>query len=133
MGKNKLIVKQVIEKKPDEEVNKPTREESKTTKTFRRVISGTIIKEYVLKNLLFIFYIAFVALLYIANTYYALGTIREIEKTKNQLKELRYEYVSTKKEVIEKSRRNKVIEKLKYVNKDLKESKVPPYKLVSSE
>ncbi len=133
MGKNRLIVKEVAEEKPEEDVKKPLKKKSKTEKVFQEFISGAIIKEYVLKNLLFIFYLVFFTLLYISNTYYALGTMRDIEKTKNQIKELRYEYVSTKKQVIETSRRNKVIEKLKVVNKNLKESKVPPYRVVSGE
>ena len=80
-------------------------------------------------NLPFVLFIAFLALLYISNTFYALGTVRRIEKMKTQIKALRYEYVSLKKNLIEESRRDKVIERLKIENRELKESKVPPFKL----
>jgi hypothetical protein len=138
MGKNKLIVKEVVEEqkpekqKQEEEIKKPPKEPSKTTKAIQGFASGNFIKDYVLKNIPFIFYIALITLIYIANTYNAVGTLRDIEKTKNQIKELRCVYVTTKKELIEKSRRNKVIEKLKSSNKDLKESKVPPFRIVNN-
>lgn len=128
MGKNKLIVKE--EEIKEEEVKKPARKVSKTEETLRDIAGGKKLENLLVKkNLLYMFYIAFLAILYISNTYYTSGTLRQIEKVKVQIKELRYEYVTTKKQLIELSRRNKVIERLKYDNKQLKESKEPPYKM----
>ena len=44
----------------------------------------------------FILFLALIAILYIANGYYADDKIREVNKVSNQLKELRSEYISTK-------------------------------------
>ena len=139
MGKNKLIIKQQEEpEEKQEEVKEEIKEEvkptpkkpNKTAETLKGIAGGTKLV-YVLdkKNLPFILYLALIGILYISNTYYTSGTLRQIEKVKVQIKELRYEYVSTRKQLIESSRRNKVIERLKWDSKELKESKVPPYKM----
>lgn len=141
MGKNRLIVKteeamqaepkpvitqQAASPKPS--VHRNTNLKSKIV-NIKYIVDGSYIRHYVLQNLLFIFYIVFITFLYITNTYYTLGTMRTIERTKNQIKELRYEYVSTKKNMIETSRRDKIMDRLNQSAKYLKESKVPPYKL----
>jgi len=144
MGKNKLIVKQQEEvkkeeikeeKKKEKKENgkKPSKIVSQTADTFKGIVEGRKLV-YILdrKNLPFVFYLTFLGILYISNTYYASGILRQMEKVKNQIRELRYEYVNTEKQLIEVSRRNKVMERLKYDNKELKESKVPPYQLTMS-
>jgi hypothetical protein len=146
MGKNKLIIKQKEEIKPEEvkeelKENTEVKEQSENKKKQSKIFTLTAdtikgIAEgrklvYILEreNLPFLFYMTFLGILYISNTYYASGTLRQMEKVKNQIRELRYEYVNTEKQLIELSRRNKVMERLKYDNKELKESKVPPYQL----
>lgn len=130
MSKNKLIVK---DQEPDNgaEARKTQVKVSKTAETIRGIAGGEKL-EYILnkKNLLFILYLFFLIIIYIANTYSASGKLREMERIKFQIKELRYEYVTIKKELIELSRRNKVIESLKEYNIELRESKQPPYKLI---
>jgi hypothetical protein len=131
MGKNKLIVKPEEEPKEEpkkeEEIKKSPKKESKAAITIKKLADGSYIKDRLFNNLPFVFFIAFLGIVYIANTYYAMGTIRSIEKMKTQIKELRYEYVSMKKNLIEKSRRDKVMQRLKEENRELKESKVPPF------
>ena len=140
MGKNKLIIKQPDpeevkeEEVKKEEIKAPAKKTSKTVTTIKEIAGGNkLVLILERKNLPFILYIVLLGLLYISNTYYTSGTLRQIEKVKVQIKELRYEYVSTKKQLIETSRRNKVIERLKWGDKDLKESKVPPYKMEITE
>ena len=76
----------------------------------------------------FIFFIALLAILYIANTYYAEKTIREINQTKKELKDLRAEYISTKSELMFSSRQSEISRLVSDL--EIKESKVPPRKIV---
>src|SRR5258706_15635857 len=72
------------------------------------VESANISLESVLKQIPFILFLAFIAMLYISNTYYAKKTIRDIKKIKNDLKDLRAEYIYKKSELMFSSRQSKV-------------------------
>jgi len=78
----------------------------------------------------FIFFIALLTILYIANTYYAEKTIREINQTKKELKDLRAEYIYTKSELMFSSRQSEISRLVSDL--EIKESKVPPRKIVVS-
>ena len=78
----------------------------------------------------FIFFIALLAILYIANTYYTEKTIREINQTKKELKDLRAEYIYTKSELMFSSRQSEISRLVSDL--EIKESKVPPRKIVIS-
>jgi cell division protein FtsL len=131
MSKNKLIVKpEILEKKVEPLPPKPERKTSKAEETIKGIAGGDkLVNVLDRKNFPFVLFIVFLGMIFITNTYYATNTLRKIEKTKAQIKELRYDYVSTKRQLIELSRRNKVMERLGYDNKKLKESKVPPFRL----
>jgi len=75
----------------------------------------------------FIFYLTFLGVLYIANSYNAEKTIIEIGKTKKQIAELRFEYITTKSDLMFHSKQSEVAVKL--TNSGIKESLVPPVKL----
>ncbi len=79
----------------------------------------------------FIFYIAFLAILYIGNTYYAESKIRKMDEIRSELKELRFEYINTKSELMSQTKQSSIINKLS--EEGLKESVVPPEKLVVEE
>lgn len=86
-------------RKNQEEEKEPVKPNTK--KRFRfpvmQVLNGEILqKEYFLKNLPFIFYIAVLLAMYIANVYYAENKIREIAMVEEQIKELHTEYISLK-------------------------------------
>ena len=76
----------------------------------------------------FIFFLALMAILYIANTYYAEKTIREINQTKKELKDLRAEYIYTKSELMFSSRQSEVSKMVS--DMAIKESTVPPRKIM---
>ena len=76
----------------------------------------------------FIFFIALLAILYIANTYYAEKTIREINQTKKELKDLRSEFIYTKSELMFSSRQSEISKMV--ADMQIKESTVPPRKIV---
>lgn len=78
----------------------------------------------------FIFFIGLIAILYIANTYYAEKTIREINQTKRELKDLRAEYIYTKSELMFSSRQSEISKMV--ADMEIKQSVVPPRKITES-
>ena len=110
---------------------KPVRKQRKIAKPIHDLLEGDFLsKKGVLGNLPFLFFLAAIAIIYIANTYYAEKTFKEIERTKNELKELRYQYINTKSNLMYLSKQveiGKQAEKL-----GLKETLVPPFKVYYS-
>lgn len=97
-------------------------------KGIQSVLDGTILtRERVVKSLPFLFYLAFLAILYIANSYYAEKKIIEIEKVKKEMKELRSENISVKSNLMFYSRQSEVLKRIS--NYGIKESLIPPKKI----
>lgn len=120
------VIEQVVRNK-EEKLAKP-RKKGVLAKGLSAVFSGTFLtSEKTLKNLPYIIFLAFVAIFYIGNGYYADGKIREVNKISNELKELRTEYISTKSELMFASKQSEVAKAAEKIG--LKESVVPPYKI----
>jgi|AntAceMinimDraft_17_1070374.scaffolds.fasta_scaffold02477_2 hypothetical protein len=117
----------------DNKKNTVERKNKKRTglkKIFQMLLGGTILSQKnVIELLPFIFYLTFLAILYIGNTYYAEKIIRNTYTVKKQLKELRYEYITTKSNLMFKSKQSEIIKQLEQKGIDLKESKIPPHKI----
>jgi hypothetical protein len=79
----------------------------------------------------FAFFLTILSLIYIANSYYAERTIREIDSLSKELKELRSEYISGKSELMYSSKQSNVAEKSEEFG--IKESLVPPKKIKVSQ
>jgi len=62
-------------------------------------------------NLLFFLYLALLAVGYIAYGHWTDKTLRSINKTQNELKDLQYEYKTVKSEVMKLSEENEVLKK----------------------
>lgn len=93
------------------------------------ILDGSFLtRENLLKQIPFIIFITFLGIFYIANSYNAEKTIIEIGKTKKELEELRYEYITTKSNLMFQSKQSEVAYRL--VNSQVKESLVPPVKLI---
>lgn len=91
------------------------------------IVGDIFTKQSVLKNLPFLIYVAILAIVYIANTYYAEKTFKKIEKTRNELKELRFQFITTKSTLMYIGKQTEIARR---VNKyGLKETTVPPYKI----
>jgi len=74
-----------------------------------------------------VFILAFLGLVYISNSYVAEKKIRKIEKINKNIKELKFDYVQMRAQVMEESRPSVVAQKLeKYGIKPLVE---PPHKI----
>lgn len=107
----------------------------RTTRVARSVtgvIAGTFLtRENVTNQLPFFIFIAFIAMIYISNSYGTEKLIIKIENVKKENEKLRYEHVLTKSRLMDYSRQSEVVKKLNTFG--LKESVRPPYKLYVNE
>jgi hypothetical protein len=93
------------------------------------IMDGSILtREKLVKQLPFILFITLLAMVYIANSYNAEKTIIEIGKTKKELEELRFEYITTKSNLMFHSKQSEIAVKLS--GSGIKESLVPPQKII---
>lgn len=107
------------------------RENSSFQKGVQRILGGSFLTGTGVVNLLpFLFFITFLAICYIANIYYSEKNIRDINKLNRELKELRFEHITIKSELMIMSRQSDISDKLKGTG--MKESITPPYKLVKA-
>ena len=109
----------------------PVKKPKKDRRPIHNILGGDYLsKESVIGNLPFLIFVAMLALIYIANTYYADKTVKEIEKIKVELKELRFQYITTKATLMYYSKQTEIARRaLKF---GLKETTIPPYKIFYS-
>ncbi len=70
---------------------------AKKTKSLKEYLEvGNISAELVLKNFPFVLFIGFLLIAYIANAHYSEKKVRQIQKLQSDVKELRWEYMSIK-------------------------------------
>lgn len=101
------------------------------SKPIKRILEGDYLsRESVLKNLPFFFFLALIAIIYIANTYYSEKTFKEIEVTKTELKELRYRYITAKSTLMFESKQVEISRRAQL--QGLNENVAPPYKIYFS-
>jgi len=110
----------------------PVKKPKKDRRPIHAILGGDYLsKESVIGNLPFLIFIAMLALIYIANTYYAEKTVKEIEKIKVEIKELRFQYTTTKSTLMYYSKQTEIARRaLKF---GLKETTIPPYKIFYSD
>ncbi|HEX8517790.1 MAG TPA: FtsL-like putative cell division protein [Bacteroidia bacterium] len=116
-----------------EEVKAPQKpaKENKMVKSVASVVSGNFLsQETTLKNLPFIFFLSFLAICYIANGYYADDQVRKVNKLTNDIKELRTQYIVVKDSLVIRSKQTEVAKALALQQTGIKESVVPPKKIV---
>jgi hypothetical protein len=82
----------------------------------------------IVKVMPYVFFLTALALIYIGNIYYAERTIRDIDRTERELKELRSEYITGKSELMFRSKFSEVAVAIAPYN--LHESVVAPKKIV---
>lgn len=114
---------------PKQEVPKQPKKQSKVTRSVVDVVSGSFLsQEQTLKFLPFIFFLALMAVCYIANGYYAEEKIRQLNNVNKDLKELRSEYITTKSDLMFISKQSEVAKAA--LELGIKESVVPPQKII---
>lgn len=128
LGKNQMKVEEAAPKLKAKKVRKARKRVLRDrgfAKAVQSVLDGSILtKETVLRLLPFTLFLTFIAVIYIANSYYSEKKIIEIEKVNNEINELRYEYITTKSDLMYYSKQSEIVKKLE--EKGIKESVKPP-------
>lgn len=108
------------------------KEKSKFSKSIAALFSGQLLsKDNVVAILPYIFFLTFLAILYIANGYYSERTVRNLYKTGTELKELRSEYITIKSDLNYKSKQSQVAAATEELG--IIESTTPPNKIEITE
>ncbi|HEY8928906.1 MAG TPA: FtsL-like putative cell division protein [Mucilaginibacter sp.] len=81
----------------------------------------------------FVLFLAFLGMIYIANMHQAERTIRDINKINKQVKELSWDFKTTKAELAFKSTLTEVTKKANADTLGIKESLTPPQKITDTE
>ena len=83
--------------------------EKNTEPAKRSLLKGIINYKWITKNITFFLFLAGLAVVYIANGHFADKTIRDINATAKELKQLQYEYKTIKSEMMYKSRETELV------------------------
>ncbi len=108
-------------------------EKTKDTKKpgMKSFIGGTILTdERVTRQLPFLLYLAFWAMLLIANRNWSEKTIRQVEILQDTIDELRSESITLSAKLMDASRPSEVARKVEQANIGLKEPVKPPRKII---
>jgi len=111
-------------------IRKISKKKSKgsVARSFLGVLNGDFLtRENATRRLPYIFFLTFLVITYIGNTHYAESTVRETDKITKHLKELRSEYITTKFELMFKSRQSEVAKSVAEMG--LEEPITPPMKI----
>ncbi|MEI6488614.1 MAG: FtsL-like putative cell division protein [Bacteroidota bacterium] len=108
--------------------------ENKVVRSVANVVSGSFLsRESSLKNLPFVFFLSLLSVCYIANGYYADDQVRKVNRLVSEIKELRTQYIVVKDSLVIKSKQTEVARSLAKQQSGIKESVVPPKKIVIRE
>lgn len=124
LKKYKMTESKNIRENPD--VHKPKRSGVRQNKigiALKKILGGEIIGTGTFRFLPFLIFLAFLAFVYIANNYLAENKIREISRLNKEIKEIRYEFITTKSKLEDLSKQSKLATKLKA--RGVKESTEP--------
>jgi hypothetical protein len=120
----------VEQEEPQATATKPSKPVKKgvLAKGLSKIFGGSFLSdERTIQHVPFILFLAFIAILYIANGYYADDKIREVNRVSNEIKELRTEYISSKSDLMFMSKQSQVA--LAVDTLGLKEPVVAPMKI----
>ncbi len=77
-----------------------------------------------MKNLTYVFFLAFLGVVFIFNSHYAENNLRKTNELERKIRELKWEYMSLKSDVMQKSTRSEIGKNLKGYE-DLDNQKMP--------
>src|ERR1700730_9592670 len=86
--------------------------------------------QWILRNMTYFLFLSLLAVIYIYNGHYAETTIKDINKTARELKELQYEYKTVKGEWMMRGKQSELAKAVEPLG--LKELKAPPMKIGDS-
>ncbi|HJN06365.1 MAG TPA: FtsL-like putative cell division protein, partial [Bacteroidales bacterium] len=92
--------------------NKAIKADGLISKIVKDVLGGDLISTGTFKFFRYLLYLALLAFIYIANNYYAENNIRQINRLRKELKELRYEYINVKTMLMEIEKQSQIAKKL---------------------
>lgn len=107
-----------------EENSQPTEPANKTATGWKKLINY----QWIVKNIYYFLFLAVLAVVYIYNGHYAENTIKDINRSARELKELQYEYKTVKGELMMRSKQSEIAKAVEPLG--LKELKKPPVKIV---
>jgi hypothetical protein len=119
---NKLKDIEKVEPKEPKELKK-LKLDSGLGKAAKGVLAGEFLSERGFNYFPFLLYLAFIASIYIANNYLAENKIRKANDLRDDLRELRYEYITGKSELMEASKQSKISLRLNVIG--IKENTEP--------
>lgn len=106
-------------------LKEPAIKKKKIGKSIHSVVDGTFLtRQNIISLVPFLLFLVALAIMYISNIYYAEKIIREIDDANREVKELQFEYITSKSELMSKSKRSEVAKSLD--DEGIKESTVPP-------
>ena len=118
----------IIEEPPIEEKPKRQGKKGVLAKGLSKVFGGSFLSnDKAVEMIPFILFLGVIAIFYIANGYYADDKIREVNKTSNEIKELRTEYISSKSDLMFVSKQSEIAKRVEKLG--LKEPVVAPMKI----
>jgi len=104
-----------------------------SSSAIRGLVDGTLLtRKSFTGQLPFLFFLAFLAMMYISNRYHAEKLRRKIAKEKTELNDLRAQSIFISAELMKLSRQTEVADVVKKYGLTIKESEVPPKKILVS-
>ncbi|TVR73591.1 MAG: hypothetical protein EA408_04615 [Marinilabiliales bacterium] len=110
---------------------KPEKKKEPAAGSVRDFIDGSVLtRDFVMRQLPFIIFLAVLAIFYIGNRYHAEKLVRRSGELQSELRELRAEAITVSAELMHLSRQSEVLKLLEKRNLDLSASLEPPKKIV---
>jgi len=123
-------LEELVEQEEPQVISKPSKPGKKgvLAKGLSKIFGGSFLSDdRAVQHIPFVLFLGLIAILYIANGYYADDKIREVNKVSNQIKELRTEYISSKSDLMFVSKQSEVAKAVAPLG--LKEPVVAPMKI----
>ncbi len=117
-------------KQPEPEIANQKKEDSRSTRNLFSLVFDKewLTKERVIGIFPFVIFIVFLGMIYITNKQIAEKNMREIDKINKELKEAKWDYLTTKTQLMDRSKQTDVAKRVELLG--LKEAVVPPKKIV---
>lgn len=113
-----------MEKEKKSTVKKSAKSGDKKAVSFMEIVSGDfLVKEFVINNLPYIFFLIFLMLLIVSKGYYAKQLIQDINSTQKQLDAVTADFVESKAKLEEETTRSNLLDDLSEIG--LKETTNP--------
>ncbi|OOQ58038.1 FtsL-like putative cell division protein [Mucilaginibacter pedocola] len=126
--------KEILEEEAEQEVVVEKKPKGIPDNFFTQFLrNGVVSADDVTRALPFVFYIAFLCMVYIGLRHVSDNTIRDIDKVGKQVKELSWEYKSSKAELAYKSTLTEVAKRAEADSIGIHQSEQPPQKIVVKE